>query len=217
MDADKHMSPTNRSDDIYEPLSDLSLGALGLFIIIFLVVIVDQMFRFQRGESSTQLLQKVEISIAQKQRDLQAIKVEMSSLEESIAQNSNEHELENINDEIIRPEVLKELISLQMQIIRLEEVPAFQAQTHSHKGRPHLEYTPHIGSVFLNDDPKISLSEDLSLSLDAFDDVVSSFVSNHGRSNPFFIYNKGKYPLWLKKFFDDKEYLYIDVELKETP
>jgi hypothetical protein len=196
-------------DEIYEPLSDLSLGALGLFIIIFLIVMMDQLFQQKHHLSTAQALE-----VALKDHERKEIKIFKDK--EKLKLLAQVREVEPDVPDLSETDVnhWKELMALQIKVLKIQEEWQRVKQSSDGKGRPHLRYRASSDSFFEGEEHVMKLGNEFSLSPNAFDEVARSIVNKGAVDNPFFVERDGPKPLWLKKFLEEKEYSSVEVEVK---
>ncbi|MBF0199411.1 MAG: hypothetical protein HQL32_16980 [Planctomycetes bacterium] len=198
-------------DSIYEPLSDMSLGALGMFVFLMLTLLI-----LQRGVGS-----KKEYY----QKEIQKLHSSISELQ-SKQSKGKKTEKESVSPPPLLGKVIKseenrkkwiEVLRTMQELEKLENLRDIKKNTGLTEGVAHVTYKASPDSHFGKAEENIILDA-IAFSPDEFHELLSSFHSSSSlrkRGTAFFAEcTDASIPNWLESYFDKWGWDDVDIPLK---
>lgn len=187
-------------DSIYESFSDMSLGMLGIFAILLLMMTFAQKHKID--------------DLQNKQENIKNLQAKIEDRKQSEELSEQDH-LEKILEDRQLRDRWKALLQKTLELNRLKDTVEVRNDI-DNSGTAHLSYRPYPDSLFDIDQEKIVLDQRLEISAEAFRELVESVeeppMNEHAVT--FFIETETDIPKWLDQKIKDWEWSFADVKRK---
>ena len=195
-------------EDFFEPLSDMSMGTLGIFAIILLLMLV---IRPQNHYEKKELHQKL------KQTKLEIKELESKFQNKSTTQLEKSKVFNKIMSQQEYRDKWKNILALSHDIQKIKEIELSDLKQYDHSGLAHLNYTATKDKSFSRDQYFFYLNDQLKLKPKEFREIITSLKEpdeDEPGSLTFVIRSEQETQRWVKKQIEDWGWNFIEVDRK---